>query len=93
MKAKFYLTAILVVFSATTYAQDTETKEKEDNAPPAVTVSDVEQHAKEAKTTNTEYIISKKELNDVGSKEQEKNKEQIAVTNITEKASKKPEKQ
>nr|WP_322626162.1 hypothetical protein [uncultured Flavobacterium sp.] len=94
MKANFYISGYCLLFSAIIYAQNDATQERQDHEPPAITVTEVEQDAKEANDSRKEYTVKKEELKaPVAKKEKEENEKQIAVTNTAEKASKKPEKQ
>jgi hypothetical protein len=95
MKAKFYISAYCLFFGSIMHAQQHDfNEEKQDNQPPAVTVTDIEQDAREASHSRKEYTVKKEELNAPASKkEKEGDNKQIAVTNTAEKASKKPEKQ
>lgn len=98
MKANLYISVCLLLGVAG-YTQNDNVVERADNTPPAVTIADVEQNAKEAAEKSNDYYNpaptakSKKQSTSVQKSEKEKNATTVVVTNTTVNASTKPEKQ
>ncbi len=98
MKANLYISVCLLLGVAG-YTQNDNVVERADNTPPAVTIADVEQNAREAAEKNNDYYNpastakSEKQSTSIQKSEKEKNANTVVVTNTTVNASTKPEKQ